>query len=265
MKTTYKDILQQIEPYKDRVCFHGLTEVEILNIEKNIENRFPNYFREFLKIFGVRQDLFFGLLSKEDDFLQQTEYLPNEIKKSFVVIGDSGGEGFWLLNSQNDNDTDIYEWKHWLDGKVENIGYNFEALLKQSISKLLDEKIEREINKNKFWNVQFAIPTKDENLIYSTIPFEPIQEWELEEISPANVLCYLTKVKLGNDEIKLTKQEYNGWNSPIYYFNLKEPVSNFGKHSLIKDIDNKLKQTFPEYSLIDYGILCLGEGIDEEE
>lgn len=46
---------------------------------------------------------------------------------------------------------------------------------------------------------------------------------------------------------------------------LKEPVSNFGKHSLIKDLDNKLKQTFPAYSLIDYGILPLGYEIDEDE
>lgn len=72
-------------------------------------------------------------------------------------------------------------------------------------------------------------------------------------------------MKLNNIEIKLTKQEYDGWNSPIYYFNFKEPVSNFGRHSMIKDIDNKLKQTFPEYSLIDYGILPLGEEIDEDE
>lgn len=265
MNSVYKETLRQIEPYKDWVYFHGLTEGEVLNIESAINNKFPKYFREYLKIFGVRQDLVFGLLSKEDDFFKLTEYLPNDIKKSFVVIGDNGGEDFWLLNSEDDNDTNIYEWKHWLNGEVVNMGYNFETLLNQSISKLLDDKIVRATNDLKFWNVQFAIPTNDENSLYTTLSFEPTQQWELEEISSANVHCYLTKVKLDNTEIKLKRQEYEGWNSPIYYFNLKEPVSNFGKHSLIKDLDTKLKQTFPEYSLIDYGILPFGYEIDEDE
>lgn len=44
---------------------------------------------------------------------------------------------------------------------------------------------------------------------------------EAEEISSANVHCYLTKVKLDNTEIKLKRQEYEGWNSPIYYFNFE--------------------------------------------
>ena len=265
MNMTYIDIIREIEPYKDKVYFYGLTEEEVSNIEINIENKFPNYFREFLKIFGVRQDLVFGLLRKEDDFIEKAEYLPDDIKKSFVIIGDNGGEDFWLLNNKNENDTNIYEWKHWLDGKVVKIGYNFETLLKQRVSELSSEKTEREINDNKFWNVQFVIPTKDEKLIYSTIPLTPMQDWELEEISPAKVHCYLTIAKLYDTEIKLTKQEYEGWNSPIYYFNLKEPVSNFGRYSRIKDLDNKLKQTFSEYCLVDYGILSLTDEMNEDE
>ncbi|MDA3616004.1 SMI1/KNR4 family protein [Polluticaenibacter yanchengensis] len=67
-------------------------------MKKKIENKFPNYFRTFLKIFGVRQDLVFGLLNRAEDFIKLTEYLPNDIKKSFVVIGDNGGEDFWLLD-----------------------------------------------------------------------------------------------------------------------------------------------------------------------
>ena len=263
MNANYTDILRQIEPYKDKVFYYGLTEDEVVIIEKNIGKRFPNYFREFLKVFGVRQDFVSGLLNKEGDFVEQTAFLPEDIKNSFVIIGDNGGEDFWLLNTENENDTNVYQWQHWLDGKVANIGYNFETLINESISKLSDTKIKRETNDNKFWNVQFAIPTNDEKLIYSTIQIETIQDWELEEISPAKVHCYLKKVKLDSTEIILTKQEYYGWDSPIYYFNLKEPVSNFGKYSLIKDIDNKLKQTFSDYSLVDYGILSLTEELDD--
>ena len=259
MNKVYTEILRQIEPYKDTIYFHGLTEEEVLNIEKNSKSKFPNYFREFLKIFGVRQDLFFGLLNKEDDFVQKKEYLPNHIKKSFVIIGDNGGEDFWLLNRKDEKDTNVYEWKHWLDGKVEKIGYDFETLLKDNITKLSDTEIKRETNDKKSWCVQFAITTDDEQKIYSTIPMTLIQDWELMEISPVQVHCYKTKAKLIDKEISFSRQEYIGWSSPIFYFELEEPVINFGKYSLIKDIDNKLKQTFSKYSLVDYGILPLIE------
>lgn len=257
MNSTYTDILQQLEPYKDVVFYYALTEDEVLNIETNIGKRFPIYFREFLKVFGVRQDFVFGLLRKQADFIQQTEFLPEDAKKSFVIIGDNGGEDFWLLNSTDTNDTNIYEWQHWSDGEIVKIGYDFETLLKESLTKLSDKEIQRETNDKKNWCVQFAIPTENEQMIYSTIPLTLIQDWELKEVSPAQVRCYETKARLIDKAIKLKRQEYDGWSSPTYYFNLQEPVSNFGQKSLISDLDSNLKKVFPKYKLIDYGILSL--------
>lgn len=257
MSVFYSEILRQLEPFKDKVFFHGLTEAEVTDIEKKIGRPFPIYFREFLKTFGVRQDFVFGLLSIENDFIERTKYLPDEVKKSYVLVGDNGGEDFWLLNTENQTDTNLYEWQHWSDSDVVKLGYNFEALLKESISKLSDTEIEKEPNNKKSWCVQFSIPTDNEQRIYATIPLTLIQEWELKEVSPAQVYCYETKAKLGDKIINFKKQDYIGWSSPTYYFNLKEPASEFGKQSLISDIDDKLKNTFPKYKLIDYGILAL--------
>lgn len=140
MDTFYTDIKRQIEPYKNKVFYHGLTETEVSDNEKKIGKSFPIYFREFLKTFGVRQDFVFGMLTRENDFIKQTKYLPDEVRKSHVLIGDNGGEDFWLLNANNQNDTNIYEWQHLSDGKVVKLSYDFETLLKESISKLSDTK-----------------------------------------------------------------------------------------------------------------------------
>ena len=85
----------------------------------------------------------------------------------------------------------------------------------------------------------------------------------MKEVSPAKVYCYETIIKIGNKTTRFTRQEYQGWETPIYYFNLKEPVDNFGKASLIKDLDNKLKDKFNRYKLIDYGILALADKDDD--
>jgi hypothetical protein len=259
MESFYQDILKKIEPHKDKVFYHGLKESEILEIEKKIGKKFPFYFQEFLKTFGVRQDFVFGLIENENTFIENFEYLPNEIKKSFILIGDNGGEDFWLLNSENEKDTNIYEWQHWLNGDVVELGYNFETLLNESILKLSDKAIKRETNDLKNWCVQFAITTENEQKIYDTISLSIIEDWKLEQVSPAEVYCYERKVKLGDKIIKFTRQEYSGWDSPVYYFDLKEPANEFGKESLIKEIDTKLRKVFPEYNLIDYGILPLTE------
>ena len=88
MDNLYLDIKRQLEPFKDRVFYYGLTEIEVTDIEQKIGKAFPIYFREFLKVFGVRQDFVFGLLRREIDFIEQTNYLPDEIKKSFNSLND---------------------------------------------------------------------------------------------------------------------------------------------------------------------------------
>lgn len=262
MNISYNDLVTQLEPFKDKVLYHGLTETEIVNLEQKTGKSFPVYFREFLRIFGIRQDFVSGLLKREVDFIERTNYLPEEIKMSYVLIGDNGGEDFWLLNTENHNDTNLYEWQHWSDGAVVKTGFNFETLLKESIANLTDNGVEKETNAHKFWHVQFAVPADNEQKIYETIPLAPVQEWNLKEVSPAQVYCYETIVNLAGKEIKFERQESAGWASPIYYFNLKEPAIEFGEQSLIKDIDAKLKKAFPAYKLIDYGILALK---DEDE
>src|SRR5688572_19266350 len=115
MTSFYENIKQQLEPYKDIVFYYGLTEPEVTVIETKIGKSFPVYFREFLKAFGVRQDFVFGLMNIECAFYQNAGYLPEEVKKSYILIGDNGGEDFWLLNTEDENDHAIYEWQHWLD------------------------------------------------------------------------------------------------------------------------------------------------------
>jgi len=255
MASLYNDLLLQLAPYRDRVYYYGLTEAEVSGIEREIGQKFPVYFREFLRTFGVRQDLVFGLFIKEKDFAAQKEYLPKNLKKSYVLIGDNGGEDYWLINATDETDTTIYEWQHWAGGRVVSLGFDFATLLQRSIAVVSDPSIPRELNTAKNWCVQFSIPTNDEQRIYATIPLTLIGTWQLKDVTPADVYCYEAKAVLAEKPLVLKRSEYAGWSSPSYYFDLQEPVSQFGQPSLIKQLDGRLKTAFPQYRLIDYGIL----------
>jgi len=251
----YADLKEQLEQYKDIVFYYALNDNKVSEIEEKIGKRFPVYFREFLKTFGVRQDFVSGLLDKEKSFVDKMSYLPDDIRKSFVVIGDNGGEDYWLLNTDNESDKNVYEWRYWDEGEIVKLEFDFDTLLTESISELSESAENRKSNGKKYWCVQFAIPANDEQSIYSTIPLTVLEEWKFSEVSPADVYCYETVALLNEEEIKLRRQEYSGWTTAIYYFDLKEPVLSFGKNSLIEELDNKLKQQFNEYRLVDYGIL----------
>lgn len=255
MDPFYKDLLEQLTPYRDLVYYYGLTEHEIATIEREISQKFPGYFREFLKTFGVRQDLVFGLYAKEKDFAAQKEYLPKNLRRTYILIGDNGGEDYWLLNAIDETDTNVYEWQHWAGGKVVPLGFDFGALLKKGVAALSDPSVPHISNAGKSWCVQFSIPTGDEQRIYAAIPLTLTGDWELKEVTPAEVYCYEARAMLVEMPITLKRDEYAGWSSPTYYFDLQEPVSHFGQPSLIKELDGRLKTAFPQYKLIDYGIL----------
>jgi hypothetical protein len=255
----YPQILQALQPFKDKVFFRGLTENEICKIEKEKNSSFPSYFRNFLKFFGVRQDFVFGLYKTEDDFLESTEYLPDEIRSSFVLIGDNGGEDYWLLNSLDETDLQVYEWQHWKNGEIEPLDFDFKLLLNKSLEKIAENYSTLKHNDQKKWCVQFSIETNDEQLIYDTIAITRTEDWILDQVSPANVYCYKTTIKLEDKLISFSRLEYESWEQPLYFFDLEEPAQVFGKLSIIKQLDNKLKPTFENYSLLDYGILCLAD------
>lgn len=254
MDINYNDIIERLEPYKDKVFFRPLTENQIAAIESHLDKKFPTYYRQFLSTFGVRQDLVFGLYGKESDFATQYDYLPDELKPDFVGIGDNGGEDFWLINIKDPFDIKIYEWQHYADGDVVPLAFNFNELLENSIKELSESYSTRESNSKKSWFVQFAIETDDENKILNAIDAIKTKDWKLDEVSSAGVSCFSSEISIKGILINFRRQEYAGWSNPQYYFDLNEPVLNYGT-SQINFIDSKLRATCKDYTLVDYGIL----------
>ena len=79
MYQLYKEIVKQLEPYKDKVFFQPLKKNELALLENNIGQHFPEYYRQFLLSFGMQQDFVYELIKQEQDFVAAYSYLPESV------------------------------------------------------------------------------------------------------------------------------------------------------------------------------------------
>jgi hypothetical protein len=258
MNSPYQKILTQLEPYKDKVFLLPLTYPEVIELEANIGQHFPAYFREFLMVFGIRQDLVFDLYKREKDFIDGYSYLPDAFKTGYIAIGasDPGYEHF-LLNVTDPADRRVYASHYGEPEAVVLLDFTFDDLLERSIDDLAESYPRLELNTKKNWCVQFSIRTTDEQLLLDTIGATRTKKWTKEDVSPAGVHCYVSEIDLLSRRRRFSRQEYIGWETPSYYFNMREPALPLDEKSAIRQLDIKLKKAFKKYVLIDYGIMAL--------
>jgi len=258
MYQLYKEIVKQLEPYKDKVFFQPLKKNELALLENNIGQHFPEYYRQFLLSFGMQQDFVYELIKQEQDFVAAYSYLPECYKKTFVPIADNGGEEIWLIKTADNKDRQLYQWQAFVEDEIVPLGLTFNELIQKNIEELRDNHINKASNASKKWCVQFSITTNNETMILEAIDAVKTNDWAVKEAYLGGVHCYEMEIVLAASLIKLYKHEFDGWDSSAYYFDFNEPTNSIGKNSFIKKLDKQLKEKFNQYRLIDYGILPIG-------
>ncbi|MFT3704376.1 MAG: SMI1/KNR4 family protein [Agriterribacter sp.] len=258
-KNYIDDILLKLEPYKDKAFYFPSTANEIALIEKQISQKFPEYFKQFLLTFGIRQDFVLELFKREGDIIDNHSYLPQSFKKLFIPIGGSSAGGdTWFIKSSSE-DQHIYEYVHETQSELTILDFSFSELIDRNIIDLRDHYESSPFNKDKNWCMQFSIETTKLDLLLKTIGAVQTTEWTNSEVSSAGIYCAYTEIALADKKLKLSRQEYKGWKSPTYYFNWKDPAYKIGAASFIRTLDTKLSKTFKRYTLIDYGIMALSD------
>ncbi|WP_121967168.1 SMI1/KNR4 family protein [Myroides sp. N17-2] len=247
----YQEIRKRLRPMQDVVFYIPLSEDEVVELEKVIGFDFPDYYREFLLHFGFQQDFVPGLFTSKEEFIEQNGYL-KESMADYLMIGDNGGEDFWVLRTEKVRSQRVF---NWIGDTVEKTDFNFEDLIDYALEQLEDFDIEFLNNADKSWCVQFAITTTDEASLYSTLPLVADGEWKSLGKSDAGVDESIRDIKLNNQPMSLRRLNYDEWSAPTYFIDYKESIDSVMRHGLIKQWTAILKDKYPEFDLIDYGIL----------
>lgn len=247
----YQEIKEHLKGLEDYVFYIPLKEEEVAVLEQKVGIDFPAYYREFLLNFGMQQDFVPGLFTNAEDFVEQNEYL-QEAVPNYLMIGDNGGEDYWILRTEKVKSQRVF---NWIDGEIEKTDFTFEELIEDSLDHLEDLEIDILTNSEKSWCVQFAITTADEEELYKVLPLQLKGKWVLADKSEAGVTEYVVDATLNKEPVQMSRLHYGEGSTPTYFIDYKESLDSVKKHGMFKQWAKALEEKFPEFNLVDYGIL----------
>jgi len=258
---TVKEFANKLTEFESKVVISPLNEGEIREIELILNRTLPEYYKEFLRTIGLKQDVIDGLNRRLNDFDPLTDFLPEGQAERYFRFGDNGGEDYWLLRNDDFSDDSIYEYEYYGDGKIKNIGKTFEGLLDESYLFLKVNKDSLVSNSKKTWSVQFSIDTNNLDEVIKSIRNEFQCNLSREignmQVSSAGVISSKGSITLEGVEIAIKKQEYKDWDTSSFYFNWNESIEKMNTNSFIKRVENRFRKDGLKVTLIDYGIQIL--------
>ncbi|MCT4639499.1 MAG: SMI1/KNR4 family protein [Bacteroidales bacterium] len=258
-------ILKDLEPFKDKILISPLSVGEVDLIQSKFNKKLPEYFKEFLLKIGLKQDLIWGINEGVNRFQDLREFLESE---DYFRFGDNGGEDYWLLKFEDENNRMIYELDHYNSMEIRSLNKTFDDLLVAGIEEIKKKYDDLDSNEIKDWCVQFSVETGSGKFLekelgkYLTVKL--INKPVFVEESSAGVKCYEGEIEIEGQIKKLKEQSYEGWSNSSLYFNWQESVKQMQENSLIKKIDGALSNCVFKHTLIDYGILNRDELQDIE-
>lgn len=248
------EIIHNLNPYKDKVFLCPLNKNEIHQIEKNYSRKLPQYYKYFLSKIGLRQDLIWGLNEKMSDFKDISEFISSN---EYFRVGNNGGEDYWLLKFEDEQDRNIYEYDYYCNGEIIPTSMTFDSLLNDSFEQLKKNYSIKKLNSDKNWWVEFSINTGNigffakelQKYINIKIINEPTKIIDSKENEFNQGL-----IEIEGKQISIRKSSYLD-SSLSFYWN--ESVLELNNNPTMNQINNALKKCIFKHNMIELGAIDL--------
>ncbi|MDR0228443.1 MAG: SMI1/KNR4 family protein [Flavobacteriaceae bacterium] len=255
----YESFLKDIQPFEEYLFYKSLTEQEVISLEAEASCTLPQYYREFLLHFGFYQDLISGLFTTKEEWLEQNGYL-HEAEENYVMIGDNGGEDFWLLRTDDVQDRKVY---NWVDDEVEETGLTFDDLLAKCLRDVADDDLIKLTNNKKVLRAHLSVSTDQESELIDKLGIEFIENWEedvpnfedmRDYLKDQQITIYTTNAKLNGSLISIKKECSQKTNRTVYTFDYTETLSVLRTNSKMALYKSIVEEQFNNSSFNLYGI-----------
>ncbi|MDR2223888.1 MAG: SMI1/KNR4 family protein [Flavobacteriaceae bacterium] len=255
----YQLFLKEILPFEDYLFYKPLTQEEVAELESGISNTLPLYYREFLLNFGIYQDLLPGLFLSKEEWIEQNGYL-YEAEQNYVMIGDNGGEDFWLLRTDDVQDRKVY---NWVDDEIEETGFTFDDFLYRCLNNLKDDSFIQLNNKEKVLRAHLSVSTNQESELIDNLGIELIENWEEEVpnfedmrdyLKDQQITVYTINAKLNDSLVSIKKECNQKLNKTVYTFDYTETLSVLRANSKMAVYQSIVEEQFSNSSFNLLGI-----------
>ncbi len=251
----YLEQRSRLENFDDRIFYHPMTVSEIYGSEAKIGYPLPPYFRDFLAVFGVKQDILPWLLWTDGAFFIPGGLLPEADQGRFITVGRLTGYGLYFLNFSNPNDQMVYKLEFEENKRLVPVGL-FPDLVKKGIDEAIEMYQERTLNDEKIRKVEFHFYSKDYDAVLTPI-LDHIQAEDLPEFRfdtlENDVAIWKTTLQFEGKTVELERHEgFDDVIYPKYFLTVTEPITDLKSGSFVEFIrgcykEKEIKLEFLEY------------------
>ena len=217
-----------------------LTDAEFAELAAECDRCIPDSVRQLLQTIGVPQNVCYSLPEDEDSFLSYQQGIPTE----------------YCVFARDDCDDNLYAIGP--DDLLYRLDPYESAIHKQPESLetwLLEHVNDPAQDSNPVWKVQLSFTTGNEQdvlaLLAKTFQLSDIADWQFKDKSPADVVTHHRNCLTAEGPSYVSRQQYHGWQTPIFYFNRDIPASGIREAKLaFRDF----KDAEVGFKLINYGV-----------
>ncbi|TWT31348.1 SMI1/KNR4 family protein [Blastopirellula retiformator] len=228
-----------------------LTLEEIDELESDCQRKLPEPIRQWLATVGAPQNVCYRLPENESRFITMQQWTPAGY---FAFASDEDLDATFVLDDQ----ANVYMLQLG-SKKPEPVSGTF-------VEYVLANLAPREPIEEIKWHTQLAFQTDEEDIVLRELSeafsLTDLGGWQYQDTSPAEVITYTNSCVSPNGDVKISRQEYNGWDAPIYYFNREVDIAQIRR---LKSIFRRFEKLNIGFKLIDYGLLAMGGDDNEEE
>jgi hypothetical protein len=267
MTPSVREILAPLDPHWDRIIRTPLSTTEVDDLERQVGLPVPAPLRDYLMEVGLFQDLTWGTSSIEvyesiSQFVSGREFLSTLLPPKYADLFPFGGDGAgneFCLPTVGGTPFRI----HFVDHETAKVSprKDFTEWLQSVVAKALRGIRRRPPNDRKVWSVQFSLPkmsfTELMALLGSVSEVKAVDADWVKRSKDGGMISSERRFELNGQRLKATQLEYAGWDGPMLFFDMREPLHGGLAHSQIRALNALFKEKWPGYKLVDYGPLDL--------
>ena len=216
-----------------------LTDSEFAELSVECDRRIPDSVRQLLQTIGVPQNFCYSLPEDEDTFLSYQRGIPTE----------------YCVFARDDSDDNLYAVGP--DDSLFKLDPHESAIHKHSgsVESWLLERVNEPTGDGPVWQVQLSFTTNNEQLVLDllsrTFQLTDLADWQFKDKSPADVVTHHRNCIAPEGPSCVSRQEYHGWQTPIFYFNRDIPSAGIRES---KAAFRTFKDADVGFKLINYGV-----------